>query len=138
MRTPQSADKHRMLCFRLAVLALVFSINLFFGLAFAGDVQYDTELKRDPMVPVMLPGPSASSDVTKESAVLPITVQGIVMDPAQGALALIDGDVKKVGDSVGEAVIVEILKDRVLLTQNDEEKVVWLREEIATSDSVSP
>lgn len=135
MTTVQTVRKLRIRFFNLTVLGLVLSINVFFRLAFAEDVQYDSSLNRDPMVPVVQPSTFPSPNAPQEAPRARLEIQGIVVDPRHGAIALIDGEMKKVGDSVGDAVIVQILKDRILLTQNDEQRVVWLREEVVANSS---
>lgn len=121
--------KNRSRLFFAGLLALL--INLTFGLAFAENLQYDSGQKRDPMVPLI--GPDGM--ISKKAVRSDLNIEGIIVDTMGDSVALINGDVYKAGDRIGEAVVVQILKDRVLLSQDDEERVVWLREEIIKKET---
>ena len=114
----------------LAILAIL--INFIFGLAFAEKIQYDSGAKRDPMVPLIGPDGYLSQKTVSPSD---FNIEGIIVDRTGDSVALINGEVYKTGDRVGQAVIVQILKDRVLLSLDDEEKVLWLREEIIKKET---
>ncbi len=113
----------------LAVLVIL--INATFGLAFAEKIQYDSGAKRDPMIPLIGPNGLISQKAIRSD----LNIEGIILDPRGGSVAVINGDVYKAGDRIGEATVVQILQDRVLLTQDDEEKTVWLREEIIKKET---
>ena len=54
-----------------------------------------------------------------------IAVEGIIYDPAQ-PIVLINGDMKHVGDQIGDAKILEIRPDRVLFERGDEKFEILL------------
>ncbi len=91
----------------------------------ADPIVYDSAGRRDPLIPLIGPGnlkaPKSAGD---------LLVEGIIYDPPAGSLALINGDFYKQGQSVGEASIISIFKDRVVLSQDNEEKTLWIREEV--------
>ncbi|OGX04616.1 MAG: hypothetical protein A3G87_08235 [Omnitrophica bacterium RIFCSPLOWO2_12_FULL_50_11] len=60
--------------------------------------------------------------------VIPLAIEGIIYDP-EAPMVLVDGDVKKVGDRVHDAVIVEILPDSVLFQRDQEQIRVRLQQE---------
>lgn len=108
-------------------IALSLFINPAFPVAFASDVQYHSEGRRDPFVPLVGPNGMISRQIKTSD----IQIEGIIFDPQGGSVAVINGEVYRPGESVKEARIVQIFKDRIILVQEDEEKTVWLREEIA-------
>ena len=68
-------------------------------------------------------------------------IEGIIFDPKQGSLALINGEFHKVGDTIGKATLVNIFKDHIVLTGEEEELTLWLQEteeEGDLSDANSP
>lgn len=95
------------------------------------ELTYHTGDRRDPFVPLV--GPDGIMMLKGKTS--DFVVEGIIFDPREGSLALINGEMYKPGDSVNEAVIIQIFKDRVLLSIEDEEKIIWLREELADKDT---
>ncbi|MBI3317158.1 MAG: hypothetical protein HYZ85_04050 [Candidatus Omnitrophica bacterium] len=99
--------------------------------AYPEEIRYLSGGRRDPFQPL----------ITKEGMVVQgfnpsdLKVEGIIFDPRKGSLVLINGDFYKQGDSVKEAKIISIFKDRVILSQNDEKKELWLREEILPQET---
>jgi hypothetical protein len=68
--------------------------------------------------------------VVRKAPVGQLTVEGIIYDPSGGSVVIVKGEVYKPGDVLGDARIVAILKDRIILQEETEEKTLWLREEI--------
>ena len=62
--------------------------------------------------------------VTK-SAMAPLTLEGIVMDPLVPT-AIINGEIKKEGDEIAGATVVLIQKTKVVLKQDKQEIVLEL------------
>lgn len=106
-------------------VALIMILFFFPLLTNADPILYESGDRRDPFIPLIGPGglkaPKATSD---------FQVEGIIFDPQQGSLVLINGEFYKQGQSVGEATVISVLKDRVVLSQDDTEKTLWIREEI--------
>ncbi len=90
-------------------------------------VKYDAGGRRDPMVPLLGPGGMISG---KRSGPGDLNIEGIIFDPKAGSMVLINQEFYKEGDRVGEANIISIMKDKIILQQDDEEKTLWIREEI--------
>lgn len=57
-------------------------------------------------------------------------VEGIVFDPRGGSYAVIDGEIYREGDGVHGAKLIKIFSDRVILLEESEEIVIWLRQEM--------
>jgi type II secretory pathway component PulC len=92
-------------------------------------IAYDSGSRRDPFVPLVGPG----GVMVQKFNPTDLIVEGIVFDPGgTGSLVLINGEFYKEGDQVKNANIITIFKDRVVLQQADEEKTLWIREEVYT------
>lgn len=95
------------------------------------ELTYHTGDRRDPFTPLV--GPDGI--MMQKMRTSDFVVEGIIFDPPAGSLALINGEMFKSGDTINEAIIVQIFKDRVLLSIEDEEKIIWLREELVEKDA---
>jgi hypothetical protein len=120
------------LVFAATVLGLGFA---FFSLAFADEIRYDSGNRRDPFVPLVGPGGSVIVKFNPGD----LNIEGIIFDPkGSGSLVLVNGEFYKEGQTVNKATIMSIFKDRVILRQDDEEKVLWIRDEVVGSGGVNP
>ena len=81
--------------------------------------------RRDPFIPLIGPGGVQTSKSRGD-----MHLEGIIYDPPAGSLVLINGEFYKQGQRIGESTVMSILKDRVVLLQDDEQKTLWVREEI--------
>lgn len=95
----------------------------------AETLRYDSGDRRDPLVPLIGPGGMV---VGKKSGPGDFNIEGIIFDPKAGSMVLINQEFYKEGDRIGEANLITILKDRVILSQDDEEKIIWIREEVVS------
>lgn len=103
------------------------TVTAFFSLAFAEEIRYDSGARRDPLTPLVGPDGVIAIKFNPND----LRIEGIIFDSNRaGSLVLINGDFYKEGQSVKDATIISILKDRVILRQDDEEKSLWMREEI--------
>ena len=110
---------------------LVGMAALFFSVAEAKEIRYHRGDRRDPFLP--LTGPHAvrgDSGVGKDD----LPVEGIVFDAKKGSYAVIAGEIYREGENVNGAQLIKVLPDRVILNQQSEEVVVWLREEVLPKD----
>ncbi len=111
-------------------------IAFFAGLLFsssvmAQEIRYDSGGRRDPFIPlVTLEGIVDQKKFDSKD----IKIEGIVFDPSGGSMVLINGEFYKEGDHVNGANVITIFRDRVILSQSDEEKTLWIREEILDVD----
>lgn len=108
----------------LLFLAVFF---LFFSIAGAEEIRYDKGSRRDPFVPLVGPNAPRGFDGSGKDG---FQIEGIVYDPRQASYAVIGGEIYREGETVEGAQLVKVLPDRVILLQQNEEVVVWLREEI--------
>ncbi|MFH1208757.1 MAG: hypothetical protein V1673_04285 [Candidatus Omnitrophota bacterium] len=93
----------------------------------ASEVLYDSGNRRDPFVP--LEGGEGTSVTTASSS---IKLEGIIYDPGGHSMAILNGKSYQKGDVVEHATVVKILKDRVVVSIDGEEKTLWIREEEKT------
>ena len=93
-------------------------------------LKYNPTATRDPFVPLIGPDGKFDFGDMSESMTSSFTIEGIIFDPNGQSVVIIDGEVYNQGDKVQQSTILSILKDRVLFIENDEEKTVWLREEM--------
>jgi len=122
-----SIIKHRGILLKLLVFALlVMSLEVnAFSVVFAKEIEYDSGSRRDPFIPLI--GPEGMIKTKMQTG--DIVIEGIIFDEQSGAVALINGELYRAGDTVNNATIIQIFGDRILLKQEDEEKTIWLREE---------
>lgn len=105
----------------------VVGLCLFFSVAVADEIRYDSNGRRDPFLPLVGPGALVSG---LGSGGKGLEVSGIVFDPKGASYALIGGEIYREGESLGGVKVIGILTDRVVFLQEGEEVVIWLREEI--------
>ncbi len=93
-------------------------------------IKYEPVSARDPFIPLIGPDGQFNFGDVSESIASNFSIEGIIYDPKGQSVVIIGGEVYNAGDVVQQSTILSILKDRVLFIENDEEKTVWLREEI--------
>lgn len=109
---------------------LLVSINtLMSPIISAEPVKYDAGDRRDPMVPLIGPG---GMPIAKKTGPGDYNIEGIIYDPKSGSMVLINQEFYKEGDRIGDANLISIFKDRIILSQDDKEKAIWIREEIVS------
>ena len=112
---------------KLEIFVFLGLMGLFLPRLTAADpVVYESGGRRDPFVPLIGPGGVNAQKGTGDDLV----IEGIIYDPSKGSMVLINGDFYKEGERAGEASVISIFKDRIILSQDDKEKTLWIREEI--------
>ena len=89
----------------------------------AEEIAYVSGNRRDPFVPL-----TAEDGAFLNSASSGVRLEGIIYDPGRRSMAILSGKAYQVGDAVGEAKIVKIQKDSVVISEAGEEKTLWIRE----------
>ena len=95
----------------------------------AEEIKYESGARRDPFIPLITAEGNLLAAKGKQTG--DFKVEGIIFDPREGSYALINGKFYKQGDHIDNANVITIFRDRVVLSVNDQEKVLWLREELA-------
>lgn len=81
--------------------------------------------RRDPFVPLVTKDGQILKAIDKSE----FNIEGIIYDPDDVSLALINGEFYKEGDEVKGATIVEIAQDYVVINRDDEDITIWLNQE---------
>jgi hypothetical protein len=116
-----------------AAILLLMTCVLFAGLGFGEETVYNAGGRRDPFIP-QLGGASAAGDSRGKASDL--IIDGIIYDPVGGSIVIIKGEYLKVGSQYKDVKIVSILKNRVVISQNESEKELWIRDETADNKNV--
>ena len=97
------------------------------GVFAAPEVLYDSGNRRDPFVPL-----DEGNDTSVATTSSGIKLEGIIYDPGGRSMAILSGKSYQKGETVGDATVVKISKDHVVITVDGEEKTLWIREEEKT------
>ena len=89
----------------------------------ASEIVYDSGKRRDPFVPL------TGEDVLVSASSSGVKLEGIIYDPGEQSMAILNGKTYQIGAVVGDATVVKILKDHVVIRADGEEKTLWLRED---------
>ncbi|MFA6599398.1 MAG: hypothetical protein WC352_04390 [Candidatus Omnitrophota bacterium] len=116
----------------LSLIVLLLVIPWGISALHAGEIAYDSGGRRNPFVPLV--GKDGMVQVKAHGDSL--TVDGIVYDPAGDSIVLIKGESYREGDSFANMTITSIFRDRIVLHQSDQEKVLWIREEVVDNKGV--
>ena len=101
---------------------------------FAETIRYEKGDHRDPFISLV----GADGIVARKFDASDINVEGIIYDPHGESMVLINGEFYKQGDNVKGANVITIFRDRVILGRSDEEKTIWIREEVVNQGGKSP
>ncbi|MFH0984591.1 MAG: hypothetical protein V1882_03535 [Candidatus Omnitrophota bacterium] len=88
------------------------------------EIRYDSGGRRDPFVPL-----SGESNTIVTPSSSGVKLEGIIYDPGGRSMAILNGKTYQKGEVVGDATVVKILKDHVVITVEKEERTLRLREE---------
>jgi hypothetical protein len=104
------------------------AVLLFFAcsVAAAQEYKYDSNKKKDPFLPLISPSGHLLNWEPEEGI---LRLEGVMLDPHGGSIAIINGELVKVGEKIDEAVITKIEEDKVTVIQNNEKIVLELRRE---------
>jgi len=103
--------------FLLAGLILFFSLGALAAAKGFLDFTYDSKGKRDPFVPLV--GGELSA-VAPETFAGEFRLEGIILDPREGSLAIINGKVVREGDTLVGYRVDKIKKSSVLMSKEEE------------------
>ena len=92
----------------------------------ASEVSYDSGKRRDPFVPL------TGEDVSMSASSSGVKLEGIIYDPKEQSMAILNGKTYQVGEAVGDATVLKILKDHVVISVGGEEKTLRIREDEKT------
>ncbi len=87
----------------------------------ASEVGYDSGKRRDPFVPL------TGEDVSISASSSGVKLEGIIYDPGAQSMAILNGKAYQVGEALGDATVLKIQKDHVVISVDGEEKTLWIR-----------
>ncbi|MBI4711421.1 MAG: hypothetical protein HY767_03045 [Candidatus Omnitrophica bacterium] len=93
----------------------------------ASEFPYDSGNRRDPFVPL-----SGEENTVVTATSSGVKLEGIIYDPGDRSMAILNGKAYQKGESVGDVMVVKIFKDHVVISVDGEEKILWIREEEKT------
>jgi len=110
-------------------IIVIFIVCLFsFVYAASGEFIYDSKGKRNPFVPLVTPdGKLLKLDDGENST--GIALEGIIYDEKGVSYAIVNQDVVKVSDVVGEYQVLKIEKNRVIFVKDGEPLEIELKKE---------
>jgi hypothetical protein len=111
---------------------LIFALYLTFGLWFfcfaQEEFKYDAKSKRDPFIPLVTPD-GRLLKLEQEEGVTGLLLEGIIYDKHGLSYAIINGEIVKIGDKVGDYQVLKIEKEKVIFIKEGEPLEVELKRE---------
>lgn len=98
------------------VLLILFLLPLHFCLALNKEFMYDNPVKRDPFLSLI--GEDVELAEIKELTINDLVLEGIIFDPEQGSLAVINGEVYRPFEFIGGFEIQEITQTLVRISKD--------------------
>lgn len=89
---------------------------------------YKSQGRRDPMMPLITPQ-GLIRDIKSLGPHEGLSLEGIIYDAQSKSLAIINGQIVKAGDAIGEAKILDIRQDRVIILKDNEVQEIKLKED---------
>lgn len=111
------------------IVFLLIACGTIFPIARADEIRYDKGARRDPFLSLVGPNSGQGQQGWGKGEA---AIEGIVYDPKGGSYVIINGEIYREGDNANGANVVRVFPDRVILNQESEQLVMWLREEIYT------
>lgn len=108
---------------RLWILCLTFG-TLFSSSPLGAEEQilYDTQGKRDPFMPLVSETSRDASGLVGIENADDVHIEGIVYDPQQASMVIVNGSLMKEGEESGNFKVISIKPTGVLLSINGEEQ----------------
>lgn len=91
---------------------------------------YTVNNPREPFMPLVSPD-GTLVNFEPQSDILDIQLEGIIFDPSGKSFAVINGNVLAENDSVGNFILKEIKKDRIILQNGENTHIIELIKEDA-------
>jgi hypothetical protein len=109
-----------------SVFGVCFSI-FFVSYVAAEEYVYKFQGKRDPFVPLISPSGYLLNLEPQDDSTL--RLEGVMFDPNGDSIAIINGELVRVGETIGDAVLSNIEPDKVIVIKNNEKVELELRRE---------
>jgi hypothetical protein len=117
----------------LVICSLIIACNLILehwnsGIFAQGQPAYDSKGKRDPFIPLVTPDGRLLKLESQKSA-SGLTLEGIIYDEHGLSYAIVNGEVVRISDKVGEYQVLKIQKNKVIFIKGAETTEVELKED---------
>ena len=112
---------------RMRVGAAILWFFIFCSCVFAEPYTYKYEGKRDPFVSLISPAGFLVNLEPEDNSTL--RLQGIMFDSKGDSMAVINGEMVRVGETIGDSVISRIEENKVTVIQNNQKIDLELRRE---------
>ena len=115
---------------RIYCLVLIAGFTFFLSSARADDgvFVYDDHAKRDPFLQLVTPG-GVIVNYDKNLELSDMVLEGVVTGKGEGNIAIINGMIVKVNDSIGLFVVKSIETDAVVLQKGEKTFILKLKKE---------
>lgn len=114
---------------KIAISSIIISL-IFIGLIFAADeFIYNSKGKRDPFIPLVTSDGRFLKLDKEEEAPAGLLVEGIIYDKQGLSYAIVNGEVVKIGDNVGEYQVLKIEAEKVIFVKEGEPIEVEIKKE---------
>jgi hypothetical protein len=125
MKPGRSAKSVKFIVFSMVIFAALVSV-LGAG-AQEEKYAYTYQGKRDPFVSLISPAGYLLNLEPQDNSTLQL--EGVMFDPKGDSMAIINGELLRVGDTLGDVLVTGIEVDKVTVIKNNEKIVVELRRE---------
>ena len=93
------------------------NLNINFCLALDREFMYDNGGRRDPFLSLIADNVNVFD--LEELSVEGVMLEGIIYDPLQGSLAIVNGEIYRTGDRIGGFEVKEIANNFIKIAQED-------------------
>jgi len=131
VNTKEALKKSIIILMCFSVWLLLLAPSLYSADAFSVDTssfKYGATGTRDPFMPLVTKDGKIVSGYAATKSIEDIRLEGIVYDSEGGSIAIINGEVLKEDDMIGNIKVIKIESDKVSLLFNQKEYVVNLSE----------
>lgn len=113
----------------LSVVITFYSLTASIYLTGAEQFKYEGKDRRDPFVPLVNEQGKITTSSSAVGSIKDIVLEGIVWDPKGGSIVIINQNILKEQDFIGDYQLTKIESDRVILKKANKEYVVELVKE---------
>jgi hypothetical protein len=101
---------------RVFILFICLVLQTLFSIAIAGEFRYDSHGKRDPF----LIASKARTIIAEDDGMMThLKLEGVVVDPKGNSIAIVNGEMLKEGDQIGESIVVKRITSQGVEFDND-------------------
>lgn len=115
--------------FKIIICSFIFYILHFTFLCFAqNEFKYDAKGRRDPFIPLVT-SDGRLLKLEQQEGASGLLLEGIIYDKRGLSYAIVNGEVVKIGDAVGDYQVLRIEQKRIIFIKEGQTTVVELKKE---------